>query len=441
MRKVITYWTFDIFHEWHKNILKSCKALWDYLIVWVTWEEYDQNRGKLNVKQSLIERIENVKKSWLADEVIIEYRNGQKVSDIKKHKIDIFWIWSDWEWKFDHLNEYCKVIYLPRTKWISSTQIRNSWNWVLNIGLIWAWRIAHRFVKESKYVSWVNILWVCSKTLENAKLFQEEHELSFWSNSIKETIQKVDALYIATPHGTHYSIAKEALLAWKHVLCEKPAVLKYEQLEELLSIANDKWLLFLEGIKTLFSPGFIRLVEIAKSWLIWNIKDIDCTFTKLMNWDTRELSPNQDWWSFNELSSYVLAGIVKLLWEPTKTSFFSYRNEENVDLYTKIICNFTNEIATWNIWLWVKKEWDMVIAWTKWYIYVPAPWWLTQEFEVRYEDRNENQKFFYEFQWDGLRYEISEFSNLINSDETESWKYTQKEMLSISKLISEFNKN
>ena len=65
MNKVITYGTFDVFHQGHYNLLKRAKALGDYLIVGVTSENYDHYRGKLNVKQSLLQRIENVKNSDL----------------------------------------------------------------------------------------------------------------------------------------------------------------------------------------------------------------------------------------------------------------------------------------------------------------------------------------------------------------------------------------
>ena len=70
MIKVITYGTFDLFHEGHYRLLKRAKALGDYLIVGVTTEAYDKARGKLNVVDSLMIRIENVKKSGFADEII-----------------------------------------------------------------------------------------------------------------------------------------------------------------------------------------------------------------------------------------------------------------------------------------------------------------------------------------------------------------------------------
>ena len=99
--KVITYGTYDLFHEGHYRLLQRAKQLGDYLIVGITTEEYDRTRGKLNVIDSLMTRIENVKKTGFADEIIIEEAAGQKFRDIQKYKIDIFTVGSDWTGQFD----------------------------------------------------------------------------------------------------------------------------------------------------------------------------------------------------------------------------------------------------------------------------------------------------------------------------------------------------
>ena len=70
MKKVITYGTFDLFHQGHYNLLKRAKELGDYLIVGVTTEHFDESRGKVNVVDSVLERVENVRKSGFADEII-----------------------------------------------------------------------------------------------------------------------------------------------------------------------------------------------------------------------------------------------------------------------------------------------------------------------------------------------------------------------------------
>ena len=87
--------------------------------MWVTTDSFDISRGKLNVQQSLMERIQAVKDTGLADEVIPEEYIGQKIDDIRRYHIDVFAIGSDWEGKFDYLKEYCEVVYLPRTANIS----------------------------------------------------------------------------------------------------------------------------------------------------------------------------------------------------------------------------------------------------------------------------------------------------------------------------------
>lgn len=87
MKKVITYGTFDLFHEGHFNLLKRAKELGDYLIVGVTTDNFDMERGKMNTCDDVIQRINNVKATGLADKIIIEEYKGQKINDIKNLKL------------------------------------------------------------------------------------------------------------------------------------------------------------------------------------------------------------------------------------------------------------------------------------------------------------------------------------------------------------------
>ena len=126
MTKVITYGTYDLLHYGHIKLLERAKALGDYLIVGVTADDFDRTRGKINVQQSLMERVEAVRKTGLADEIIVEEYEGQKIDDIKRYGIDIFTVGSDWRGSFDYLNELCDVVYLDRTQGISSSEIRSA---------------------------------------------------------------------------------------------------------------------------------------------------------------------------------------------------------------------------------------------------------------------------------------------------------------------------
>lgn len=146
MKRVITYGTYDLLHQGHINLLRRAKALGDYLIVGVTTDNFDLDRGKLNVRNNVMERIENVRKTGLADEIIIEEYLGQKIDDIQRYNVDIFAIGSDWEGHFDYLKEYCEVVYLERTEGISSTQLRNED--IVRLGIIGTGRIANRFSRR-----------------------------------------------------------------------------------------------------------------------------------------------------------------------------------------------------------------------------------------------------------------------------------------------------
>ncbi|WP_397537088.1 glycerol-3-phosphate cytidylyltransferase [Rummeliibacillus pycnus] len=127
MKRVITYGTFDLLHVGHVNILRRAKALGDYLVVAISSDEFNALKGKkayysYEDRKTILEAIKYV------DEVIPENNWEQKIQDVKDHNIDTFVMGHDWEGKFDFLNDYCEVIYLPRTEGISTTKIKKDLN-------------------------------------------------------------------------------------------------------------------------------------------------------------------------------------------------------------------------------------------------------------------------------------------------------------------------
>ncbi len=289
MRKVITYGSFDLFHEGHYQLLKRARELGDYLIVGVTTEHYDEYRGKLNVMDSLMERIENVKKTGFADEIIIEDHIGQKLEDIQKYQADVFTVGSDWVGAFDWLKDYCEVIYLERTKNVSSTMLRARNYKILKLGVIGTGRIAHRFYQEAKYVSGVNVEGVLNPHLESAKRYKEQFGLKFGTDRADEFWEQIDAVYIASPHDTHTGYIRQALEHGRHVLCEKPLALSGKEAKELYELASAKGCVLMEAVKTAYCPGFQQLLGIARSGVIGAIRDVEAAFTKLENPDSRQL--------------------------------------------------------------------------------------------------------------------------------------------------------
>ena len=395
MKKVITYGTYDLLHQGHINLLRRAKELGDYLIVGVTSDSFDKGRGKLNVRNNVLERVEAVKAIGYADEIIIEDYLGQKIDDVQKYDVDIFAIGSDWEGHFDYLNEFCKVVYLPRTQGVSSTMLRAETQEVFKVGVVGSGRIAKRFVPESKVVNGVEVTAVYDPNKKSAYSFAETFDINAYTDNYSTFLDGVDAVYIASPHLTHYQYAKDALYAGKHVLCEIPFVLSGAQAKELYDYAEEHNLVLLEANKTAYCPAFCHLTTLVKSGMIGDIVDVKASLSKMMESGTRELDVAQAGGAMNEHAPLNLMAIIKFLGKEYLHVNFHSKVENGVDIYTKATINYPHATSSITLGIGVKTEGNLVVSGTKGYIYVPAPWWLTSFFEVRYEDQTKNKKYFY----------------------------------------------
>ena len=440
MKKVITYGTYDLLHQGHINLLRRAKELGDYLIVGVTSDSFDRGRGKLNVRNNVLERVDAVKATGYADEVIIEDYLGQKIDDIQKYDVDIFAIGSDWLGQFDYLNEYCKAVYLPRTEGISSTMLREENQTNYRIGIIGSGRIANRFVPEAQVVNGARASAVMNVNWKEADLFAKKFEITPYTD-YGAFLKNVDLVYVASPHLTHYDYVKNALLADKHVLCEIPFVLTKDQALELYKIAEERNLVLLEASKTAFCPAFGHIVTLVKSGIIGEVVDVKASLSKMVPPPTRELDKKQAGGAMTEHAPLTLLAIIKVLGVDWHDLSFHSRMENGVDIYTKGIVNYPHATASFTLGIGVKTEGNLVISGTKGYIYVPAPWWLTDFFEVRYEDQTKNKKYFYSYDGEGLRYEIQEWLSMIVNERKSCYKLRRRESVAIAEIIEKYRNN
>ena len=439
MLKVITYGTYDLLHQGHVNLLRRAKELGDYLIVGVTNDNFDRERGKLNVCNNVLERVEAVKATGLADKIIIEDYFGQKIDDIQKYDVDIFAIGSDWEGKFDYLNEFCEVVYLPRTEGISSTMLRVEQQQVVRVGIVGCGLIAQRFVPEASFVNGVNIVGAYDIDAKKGVTFTQTHHLTTCYESYEALLADVDAVYIATPHLSHYELTKQALQAKKHVLCEIPLVLEMEQARELYALAEVQGVILMEAHKTAHCPAFNHLMTMIKSGAIGEVVDIEASLSRLLPDRTRrEFDAAQAGGSMYESAVYPLLPIFKLLGTNYKNLNIYSRMENGVDIYTKGVLRYPTAVCSFKLGLGVKTEGNLVISGTKGYAYVESPWWKTDYFELRYEDQNQNKKFFYKWDGEGLRYEIQEWMSCILNKRFSSARLRRRESIAMASVMQQF---
>lgn len=409
MKRVITYGTFDLLHYGHIRLLERAKALGDYLIVGVTTDDFDKLRGKINVQQSLMERIEAVRNTGLADEIIVEEYEGQKIEDIKQYNIDIFAIGSDWKEKFDYLKEFCEVVYLERTQGVSSSEIRSERRQI-KIRTDAENGICQKFIRESRYVNGVEIV----KDAE-------------------------DAVYITSKPEKHYSEIKKLLIEKKSVICESPITDDSKKCRELLTLAKEKNCILMDGIKTAYSTAYNRLLLLVKSGKIGKVVSIDATCTSLKDMQNGYDLDNK-WNSISAWGPTALLPIFQILGvNYRKKSILTHYadSSKNFDAFTKIEFIYEDAIASIKVAKLAKAEGNLIITGTKGYVYVPAPWWKTDYFEIRYEQQEDNRKYFYQLDGEGIRNEIVLFSKSIERKRNMG-NISEEISVAICKVIEDF---
>ena len=417
MKKVITYGTYDLFHYGHRRLLERAKALGDYLIVGVTSDDFDKARGKINVQQSLIERMDAVRATGLADEIIVEEYNGQKVNDILRFGVDIFAIGSDWKGKFDYLNEFCKVVYLERTKGVSSSDIRSE-KCALRLGIVGDVSFISKFERESHYVNGVDIISLCTENKELISKNENLQKLSHITDNYDSLLTCVDAVYLLSHPSQHYEQIKKAFQCEKHVLCESPITMSISQWEELSVLAKEKGLVLMDAIRTAYALAYYRLLLLVKSGVIGDVTSIDTSCTSLRDTEVKGDDLQHMWNSICTWGPCAMLPIFQILGIDYKEkNIVSHLRDELTmyDSFTTVSFVYPHAVASIKVGKGVKTEGEMVISGTTGYIYVPAPWWKTEYFEIRREDPTQNRRYFYQLDGEGIRYELVSFLKAIQS--------------------------
>lgn len=413
MMKVITYGTYDLLHQGHIRLLERAKALGDYLIVGVTSDDYDKTRGKINAAQSLMERIEAVRATGLADEILVEEYEGQKIDDIRRYGVDVFTVGSDWEGKFDYLKEYCKVVYLPRTEGVSSSDIRAKER-TIRIGLLGSGRVAEKYATECRFVNGLEVVWQSS----------DDH-------TFEQLLDACDAVYVQSHPTLHAEHIRQALNAGKHVLCESPIALSAADAASLFALAKSKNLILMDAIKTAYSTAYNRMLLLVKSGKIGQVMSVDATCTSLMEPYASVDELKMRWNASCAWAPAPLLAVMQILGTNfelcRRTAFFADGTSESVvvgdddnkdhqdrfDIFTKFDFKYPNAVAAVKVGKGVKSEGELIVSGTTGYIYVPAPWWKTDYFEVRYENPADNRRYFYQLDGEGIRYELVSFVKAI----------------------------
>lgn len=277
-------------------------------------------------------------------------------------------------------------------------------------------------------------------THNDSYLSPELKELSWEIDSFEELLAGVDAVYIASRPDKHYRHIKSALEKGVHVLCESPISLSVNEVEELFLLAKERKCALIEGIKTAYSTAFSRLVLLVKSGRIGEVVSVDATCTSL-----RDVHKDSDY-TWNSICAWgptAMLPVFQILGtDYVDKHIVSRLSKDNpqMDEFTKIDFVYPHAVASIKVGKGVKSEGELIISGTKGYVYVPAPWWKTDYFEIRYENPADNKRYFYQLDGEGIRYELVSFVKHING-EMNNGLLSADVAKSITHCISDFTDN
>lgn len=304
----------------------------------------------------------------------------------------------------------------------------------LRIGVIGTGSIAKRFAQEMLYVDKVYLAAAYNPDEDELKKYCDEFGIENESQILEDMFRVVDAIYIASPYYTHYEYALKALEADRHVLCETPLTLSHKEALELYSIAEKRGLILMPALKTAYSQSFVNVINEALSGAIGEIVDVSATVTTLLPQSVTVGFNNE---RLQDNAYYGLLAVFKLLGtEYKKVSTFT-RTDDAKDLYIDATLEFEDAVAHVRAGTGVKSESSLVISGSKGYIYVPAPWWKPDYFEIRYENPYDNKKLYFPFESSGLRYEIKAFLDSIGMKDIKP-AITKQEILKIIQLVNKY---
>lgn len=313
---------------------------------------------------------------------------------------------------------------------------------ITKVGLVGTGRIAERFVAEARYASGLIVTSAYNPDIESVNQFKKncsEYEIDIYTDKYDEFLEKVDAVYIASTHETHYKYAKVALKQGKHVLCEKPLAFTKKESIELYNLAKNQGVVLMEAIKAAYCPGFQQLLNVVQSGKIGEIKDVEACFSRIATVESRERKDPKYGGAFLEYGGNALMPIIKILGQNYQSvTFDSLDNELGTDDYTKVQIRYKDAMATAKVGMAVKSEGQLIVAGTKGYVIAQSPWWLTEKFDVRYEDESIIEHYEPKFIGDGLRYEISEFIAKIHQLGENAYKLTAGESIAITDITEKF---
>ena len=207
--------------------------------------------------------------------------------------------------------------------------------------------IAERTIRDIRLAGTMDVVAVASRTRASADEFAARHAIGRVFASVDDALQsdEVDAVYICTPHSSHFDLARQALLTGKHVLCEKPMTLTAGQSRDLAALAASRGLFLMEAMWMAFTPAIAHVREIIRSGAIGEVRLVESSMGfNFPRTDTSRLwDPELGGGALLDVGIYPLAFAQLLLGSPRTVTASGVMEPNGVDLRCTVHLGYTAE--------------------------------------------------------------------------------------------------
>jgi hypothetical protein len=275
-------------------------------------------------------------------------------------------------------------------------------------GIIAPGRIAHKFASDFSLIHNHSITSVASTNIERARAFADKYKLSSFYGDYREMLvnEKLDIVYIASPHSFHFEQAKMCLDLGISVLCEKPVTIHSGQLKQLLTLAAEKGLFFMEALWTVFLPTYTQIFEKINNGDIGSIIGVkaDFGFHMPFDQDSRLFNPSLGGGSLLDIGIYPLLLATLCLGYPDEIKALASLTELKVDDEMIAVLKYNKRgLAQIQSTIRANTRTEAFIFGDNGSFWVPGRWIDSQKF---YLLKSDGQEELIHSPWDGFGYQF-----------------------------------
>ncbi|MCU1445431.1 Gfo/Idh/MocA family oxidoreductase [Cryobacterium sp.] len=207
--------------------------------------------------------------------------------------------------------------------------------------------IAEQTIRDIRLAGTMDVVAVASRTRASADEFAARHSIGRVFDTVDAALEsaEVDAVYICTPHSSHFDLARRALLAGKHVLCEKPLTLTAEQSRELATLAAARRLFLMEAMWMVFTPAIAHVQEVIRSGAIGEVRFVESSMGfNFPRTDTSRLwDPDLGGGALLDVGIYPLAFAHLMLGRPETITASGVMEPNGVDLRSTVHLGYADD--------------------------------------------------------------------------------------------------